>query len=83
MKNKTDRLAGSVERNPDYVYEENPPEVSEIMCPEGSHFPCREWPRNCSELLAHYERYHPEYGYTKLFDMEQYFEQERTRRYGR
>lgn len=82
MKNKTDRLAGNAERNPDYVYEENPPEVWEIQCPESQYFSCKEW-MDRAELLAHYKEVHSVYSGVTPEDIEIHFEQERERKYGR
>lgn len=82
MKNKTDRIAGNAERNPDYVYEENPPEVDEMQCPEAEFFSCKEW-MNRTELLKHYLEVHPIYIATDADAVDVIFEQERTRRYGR
>lgn len=71
---------------PDYVYEENPPEVDEIQCPEhgteGEKIACFEW-MNRTELLAHYLKEHPQYWGTEPKDIDIHFEQERSRRYGR
>lgn len=67
---------------PEYAYEENPPEVEEIQCPEEQYLGCAEW-MNRTELLAHYISAHPEYGATDAEAIDVIFEQERTRRYGR
>jgi hypothetical protein len=82
MKNQTDRLAGSVERNPDYVYEETPPEVDEMRCPEEQYLSCCEW-MDRGEMLGHYLSFHKEYGATDMEAIEVIFEQERSRRYQR
>lgn len=71
---------------PDYVYEENPPEVARMRCPElGTR--CEtlvcEFEMDTEELLAHYKECHPQYWGTDIEDIEIHFEQERTRRYGR
>lgn len=67
---------------PDYVYEENPPEVAEMQCPEEQYLSCGEW-FDRGELLKHYQEIHPEYAGTDTDAIEVIFEQERTRRYGR
>ena len=86
MKNKTDRLAGRVERNPDYVYENEWSEIWEIHCPEritrSAKIDCLET-MNREELLKHYQHSHPEYQYDRISDLENYFDHEREKRYGR
>ena len=82
MKTKTDRLAGSVERNPDYVYEDAPPEIAEMLCPEEQYLSCCEY-MDRADMLEHYKTIHPEYGATDRDAIEVLFEQELTRRYDR
>ena len=67
---------------PEYVYEENPPEVEEIQCPEEQFFSCAGW-RTRGEMLEHYKEAHPEYGATDIDAIEVLFEQERSRRHDR
>jgi hypothetical protein len=77
--NKTNRLAGSVERNPDYVYEDAPPEIAEMRCPEEQYLSCCEYMER-GEMLKHYVEIHSEYGATDMNAIEVLFEQERIRR---
>lgn len=67
---------------PDYVYEENPPEVEEMQCPEEQFLSCAKW-FDREELLNHYEQEHSQYSGMDKEAVDVIFEQERTRRYGR
>lgn len=67
---------------PDYVYQQDPPEVWEIQCPESQFFSCKEW-MDREQLLKHYHEMHSQYKGTTTQDIEIHFEQERERRYGR
>lgn len=67
---------------PDYVYQQDPPEVEEMQCPEEQYLSCAEW-MNKTEMLAHYISVHPEYIAMDHDAMDVIFEQERNRRYPR
>lgn len=67
---------------PEYVYQENPPEVKELQCQEDTKIGCQDW-MTPLEMFRHYQVHHPEYGATKQEDVNVFFEVERTRRYGR
>lgn len=75
---------------PEYVYEDAPPEVWEIQCPlfdskipSFAQFACAEW-MNRDELTKHMRHFHyQEYEVRDNPDVEVFFENERERRYGR
>lgn len=69
-------------QEPDYVYQESPPEVAEMRCPEEQYLSCCQW-FSPHGLLKHYEDFHKEYKGMDADALDVIFEQERIWRYGR
>jgi len=65
---------------PEYCYEENPPEIWEMKCPEVQYFACQQW-MDREQLLKHYKEYHTAYWGMGTQDIEALFEEEREKRY--
>ena len=65
---------------PEYVYQTDPPNVEEMVCPEEQFISCLKW-MNREEMLTHYQEVHAEYGATNVGDIEVLFEAERERRF--
>lgn len=82
MKNKYSPATNDPERNPEYVYDEAPPEVAEMQCPEEQFLGCATW-MDRTEMLKHYKEFHAADYNTDTDAIETIFEAERIRRYER